>query len=182
MALSHTWSRYYPAARLAYITALTLNSLLLSICQLLHPSYCVLHLGLLMSHIMRRPVSCLFLSRCSGGLQQPGSSEWRVAETNRQRGNDRLLHNTSEMESTMWRQPLERNRRRLLQWWYVCVTVIPLRCRASFYNHITFQFLNIQNTLLPSCFLVVVYTVSRNIFPIVFSDKFVKSTNVDNLW
>jgi len=49
----------------------------------------------------------------SGGLQQPGSSEWRVAETNRQRGNDRLLHVTSEMESTMWRQPLERNRRRL---------------------------------------------------------------------
>jgi len=38
----------------------------------------------------------------SGGLQQPGSSEWRVAETNRQRGNDRLLHITSEMESTMW--------------------------------------------------------------------------------
>jgi len=50
---------------------------------------------------------------CSGGLQQPGTSEWRVAETNRQRGNDRLLHNTSEMESTMWRQPLERNHRRL---------------------------------------------------------------------
>ena len=50
---------------------------------------------------------------CSGGLQQPGSSEWRVAEKNRQRGNDRLLHNTSEMESTMWRQPVERNHRRL---------------------------------------------------------------------
>ena len=49
----------------------------------------------------------------SGGLQQPGSSEWRVAEKNRQRGNDRLLHNTSEMESTMWRQPVEGNYRRL---------------------------------------------------------------------
>jgi len=49
----------------------------------------------------------------SGRLQQPGSSEWCVAETNRQRGNDRLLHNTSEMESTMWWQPVEGNHRRL---------------------------------------------------------------------
>jgi len=49
----------------------------------------------------------------SGRLQQPGSSEWCVVETNRQRGNDRLLHNTTEMESTMWRQPVDRNHRRL---------------------------------------------------------------------
>jgi len=46
-------------------------------------------------------------------LQQPGSCEWRLAETNRQRGNDWLLHNTPEMESTMRRQPVERNHRSL---------------------------------------------------------------------
>ena len=49
----------------------------------------------------------------SGRLQQRGSTAWRVAKTNRQRGNDRLLHNTSDVESTMWRQPLDRNHRRL---------------------------------------------------------------------
>jgi len=57
-------------------------------------------------------IGCLYATY-SGGLQQLGSSEWCVAETNRQRGNDRLLHNTSEMESTMWRQPLDWNHRRL---------------------------------------------------------------------